>query len=46
MFNRANLQSFCRGCHIETTRGERGLQEVPRRADWDACVSDLARRDR
>ena len=38
----ANLQTLCRGCHVEKTRADRGLRPDPAREAWRALVSELA----
>ena len=41
-WDRANLQTLCRGCHVEKTAGENRRPD-PERDAWRALVRELAR---
>ena len=43
-WNPANLQTLCRGCHIEKSRSEREprFKADPERERWRALVSEIA----
>ena len=36
-----NLQTLCRGCHIEKTRAENRRPPTPQEAEWAAFVAEL-----
>ena len=41
-YSKANLQTLCRGCHIEKTRLERG--GVVARGEWEKRVASIRRK--
>ena len=41
-YDPANLQSLCRGCHIEKSRADGGHVPDPEREAWRALVAELS----
>ena len=41
-YDPANLQSLCRGCHLEKTRTDNGHGPDPARDAWRALVAEIA----
>ena len=39
----ANLQTLCRRCHIEKTRGENRREPTPGESEWRELVDELLR---
>ena len=40
-YDPANLQTLCRACHVEKTRGENRRQRTEAEEAWTALVSEL-----
>ena len=36
-----NLQTLCRSCHIEKTRGENRREPTPAEAAWDTLIKEM-----
>ena len=41
-YDPANLQTLCRGCHVEKTRADNGHRPDPARKAWRALVAKIA----
>ena len=43
-YDKANLQTLCRGCHVEKTKTDTGIRPDPAREAWRALVREMTDR--